>query len=97
MYSKTYYVYILTTKYNRVLYVGMTDDLERRILEHKNKAHNGFTARYSADKLVYFEESDDVGEIIAREKQIKGWLRKKKIDLIIEDNPEWQDLSAEWF
>ena len=97
MFSRTYYVYILTNKYNCVLYIGMTNDLERRMFEHKNKVNHGFTARYNVSKLIYFEETDDVGEAIYREKQVKGWLRKKKIDLINSDNPGWKDLSEDWF
>jgi putative endonuclease len=89
----SHYVYIMSSK-TRVLYVGMTNNLFRRMYEHKNKINMGFTARYNVDKLVYFEEVEN--EIIARnkEKQIKGWLREKKIKLIENLNPEWKDLSA---
>ena len=91
-----YYVYLLTNKTNTVLYTGVTNNLERRIYEHKNKVIEGFTKRYNVDKLVYFEETNDIKAAIAREKQIKGWLRVKKNQLIEKRNPTWQDLSAEW-
>ena len=89
---KTYFVYILTNKYNTVLYTGITNDLERRVNEHKRKTNNGFTAKYNVDKLVYFEQTSDVLSAIAREKQIKSWSRKKKNELIESKNPEWNDL-----
>ena len=90
-----YYVYLLTNKSNTVLYTGVTNDLQRRIYEHKNKLIDGFTKRYNVDKLVYFEYTTDVNIAIAREKQIKGWTRKKKNDLIEAINPTWEDLSLE--
>jgi putative endonuclease len=74
----------------------MTNDLQRRVYEHKNKLIPGFTARYNVTLLVYFEETCDVKSAIAREKQIKGWSRAKKVALIESTNPHWQDLSAEW-
>jgi len=92
----SYFVYIMTNK-SRTLYTGMTNDLERRVLEHKSKQIAGFTQKYNITQLVYYEETDDVGVAIAREKQIKGWLRKKKIDLIETMNPYWVDLSEEWY
>ena len=94
---KTYYVYILASKKNCTLYTGVTNDLERRIYEHKNNIIKGFTSKYSVHNLVYYEETNDVNEALALEKRIKGWLRKKKIALIESNNPEWKDLSKEWF
>ena len=90
-----YYVYLLTNKHNTVLYTGVTNDLRRRIYEHKNQLIEGFTKRYNINKLVYFEYTTDVKTAIEREKQIKGWTRKKKNDLIETMNPEWKDLSLE--
>ena len=87
-----YYVYLLTNKHNTVLYTGVTNDLRRRIYEHKNQLIEGFTKRYNINKLVYFEYTTDVKTAIEREKQIKGWTRKKKNDLIEIMNPEWKDL-----
>ena len=94
---RQYYVYILTNKKQGVLYTGVTNNLERRMYEHKNKLIPGFASKYHLKKLVYFEETTDVNAAIAREKQIKGWLRKKKVALIESDNPEWDDLSEEWY
>ncbi|KJS87710.1 MAG: hypothetical protein JM58_03340 [Peptococcaceae bacterium BICA1-8] len=88
-----YYVYILTNWSNNVLYTGVTNDLERRLYEHKNKMVKGFTKKYNVDKLVYFESTTDVRSAISREKQIKGWIRSKKNDLIENANPGWKDLS----
>ena len=87
-----YYVYIVTNKHNTVRYVGVTNDLKRRIHQHKTKQAYSFTKKYNADMLVYYETSEDVKATIAREKQLKGGSRKKKIDLIESCNPEWQDL-----
>ena len=91
-----YYVYIITNKYNKVLYTGMTNNLERRMFEHKNKLVKGFSYRYNCDKLVYFEHGTDAYGVIAREKEIKSWTRQKKIDLIEFINPNWNDLSLDW-
>ena len=91
-----YYVYILTNKRNTVLYTGVTNNLERRLYEHKNKMVEGFTAKYNVNKLVYYEETGEVVSALTREKQIKGWLRIKKEALINTVNPEWKDLSEEW-
>jgi putative endonuclease len=88
----TYYVYILTNKMNTVLYTGVTNDLDRRLQEHRSAANHGFTSRYQVHKLVYYEEFDDVALAIAREKQIKGGSRQKKIDLINRMNPKWVEL-----
>ena len=94
--DKTYYVYLLTNWNNQVMYVGVTNDLERRIYEHKNKLVDGFTKKYNVEKLVYFETTSDVLVAIEREKQIKKWRREKKNQLVVEMNPEWKDLSLEW-
>ena len=91
-----YYVYMLTNKYNTVLYTGVTNDLERRLYEHKNKVVKGFTQKYNVNKLVYFEQTNDVNSAIEREKEIKGWRREKKNRLVNSINAEWKDLSEEW-
>ena len=91
---KSYYVYIMSSP-SRTLYTGVTNDLERRVNEHKSGAVPGFTKRYKIDQLVYFQETNDIGAAIAAEKQIKGLLRPKKIALIEQENPTWRDLSAE--
>lgn len=93
---KQYYVYIMANV-ARTLYVGVTNDLSRRVYEHKQKLVPGFTSKYNLARLVYFETSGDARAAIAREKQIKGWLRAKKIALIEASNPEWEDLSARWY
>ena len=89
---KTYFVYILAN-HSRRLYTGATNDLERRMAEHREKQMPGFSKRYNLHRLVYFEETNDIQAAITREKQIKGWLRKKKIALIESVNPTWKDLS----
>ena len=93
--SKEYYVYIMTNTMNSVLYTGVTSDLEKRVYEHKLKLIEGFTKKYNVDKLVYFEVFDDINEAIGREKQIKSGSRQRKIDLIVNMNPSWKDLSSE--
>ena len=93
---KKYYVYIMTN-HSGTLYTGVTNDLERCVHEHKHKLVPGFTSKYNITKLVYYEEGNDVNEALAREKQIKGWLRSKKIVLIESANPEWKDLSVSWY
>jgi putative endonuclease len=93
--TRQYFVYIMSSQ-TRVLYVGMTNDLERRVAEHKAGATRGFTSRYRTRNLVYYEDMTDVWDAIEREKQLKGWTRAKKVSLLEEDNPEWADLSAEW-
>ena len=90
--SKNYYIYILTNKENGTLYTGVTNNLPRRIYEHKNKLVDGFTKKYSLDKLVYYEHFESVEAAILREKQIKGGSRKKKLELINSFNKEWKDL-----
>ena len=92
----TYYTYILTNWNNKVMYIGMTNNLERRLYEHKHHLIEGFTRRYNVDKLVYFESSFDVKAAIAREKQLKGWTRARKNALVESMNPAWQDLSKDW-
>ena len=92
---KNYYVYIMTNR-SRTLYTGVTNDLTRRVYEHKTKVIPGFTSRYNITQLVYYEVTDDIRAAIAREKQIKGWLRRKKTALIESVNPTWKDLSSEW-
>ena len=94
--GKQYYVYIMTNR-SRTLYTGVTSDLERRNYEHKGRLVPGFTAKYRIRQLVYFEVTQDVHAAIAREKQIKGWLRAKKVALIESVNPEWEDLSVGWY
>lgn len=93
--DKVYYVYILTNKSNKVLYTGVTSNLIKRVYEHKQKLVDGFTKRYNVNKLVYYDYSEDVYGAIQREKQIKGKLRKKKIEIIEKMNPEWNDLYEE--
>jgi len=88
-------VYIMSSK-SKVLYTGVTDDLERRVYEHKKKLIKGFTGRYNITNLVYYEVTLDVQSAIQREKQIKGWLRAKKIALIEKMNPSWLELSDSW-
>ncbi|MCX6810579.1 MAG: GIY-YIG nuclease family protein [Candidatus Berkelbacteria bacterium] len=88
-----YSTYILTNKSNKVLYIGVTNNLERRIYEHKSKIIPGFTAKYNLNKLVWFESFANVKDAISAEKKIKDWLRIKKINLIESKNKEWKDLS----
>ena len=94
--TKTYYVYIMTNN-SKTLYTGVTNNLERRVFEHKHGSVKGFTKKYNIDRLVYYDFCPDINEAIKREKQIKGWLRNRKIELIERDNPEWKDLSEGWF
>jgi len=91
-----FYVYILTNWNDQIMYVGMTNNLERRMYEHKNKLVNGFTKRYNMNKLVYYEHTTNVYEAIAREKEIKNWRREKKNKLVTTLNPDWNDLRLEW-
>jgi len=93
--DKEYSVYIITNRYNTVLYTGVTNDLNRRVYEYKNHLIKGFTAKYNVEKLVYYESTPDIYAAIQREKQIKGGSRKKKIDLIEGLNSEWRDLSED--
>ena len=89
---KEYFVYIMASA-KGTLYTGVTNDLQRRVYEHKNGLMPGFTLKYHINRLVYFEETSNVFEAIAREKEIKGWVRSKKVALIVSQNPEWKDLS----
>ena len=89
---KALYVYLLANKHNNVLYTGVTNDLIRRVYEHKNKMVAGFTKKYNVDRLVYYEVCSEIIVAIEREKQIKGWSRKKKHALIHALNPQWNDL-----
>ena len=89
---KHYYIYIITNKTNRVLYTGVTNNLARRICEHRNKIIDGFTKKYNVNKLVYCESFINPNDAISAEKRIKGWLRKKKIELVESKNPQWEDL-----
>lgn len=91
---RSFYVYILSNA-SRTLYVGVTNDLARRVLEHRSKSRPGFTAKYNVTQLVYFEETANVLAAIEREKEIKGWRREKKVALIKATNPTWRDLSQE--
>ena len=93
---KRYYVYIMASR-SRVLYTGMTNNLERRVFEHKHGKADGYTKRYRVTRLVYYEDYQRAVDAIVREKQIKGWLREKKIALIQSANPTWKDLSYNWF
>jgi len=90
--EKQAYIYFMSNRYNKVLYVGITSNLIKRIWEHKNKVVDGFTKRYNLNKLVYYEIYDDIETAINREKQIKSWPRKRKIELIHSLNPHWDDL-----
>ena len=94
--NNRYYLYILTNDHGNVMYIGVTNNLIRRIYEHKNELIPGFTQRYHVHKLVYFEETKSIKAAIAREKQVKGWLRSKKNTLVETINPEWRDLSQDW-
>jgi len=89
---KSFYVYIITNQHHTVLYTGFTDDLERRIREHKNKVHKGFAARYNCHKLVYYEDFNNPDDALHRERQIKRYKRVWKINLIESMNKEWEDL-----
>jgi len=95
--GKTYYVYMMTNKYNTVLYTGMTGFIAERGWQHKQKIIEGFTKKYNAIKMVYFETFKNVYDAIDREKQLKGWTRKKKEGLINKVNPDWKDIYREAF
>jgi putative endonuclease len=92
---RTFYVYILASR-RRTLYTGVTSNIRGRLYDHRNGVKSGFASRYNCTSLVHLETFSYVGNAIAREKQIKGWLRKKKIALIESSNPDWKDLSEEW-
>ena len=91
-----YYVYIMTNR-SKTLYTGVTGHILQRVWQHKNHGNEGFTAKYKIDRLVYYERFADVRAAISREKEIKGWLRIKKLQLIVSLNPEWKDLAADWY
>lgn len=92
---KTYYVYIMAS-WSKVIYIGMTNNLVRRVYEHKHEIIDGFTKKYQCKRLVFFESSNDVDSILEREKQLKRWGRHKKLVLIKRMNPDWKDLSTEF-
>jgi len=96
MYERTAYIYIMASK-SGTLYIGVTNDIERRVFEHKDGLCKGFTKKYSCNKLVYFEEIGDICEAILKEKILKGWSRKKKENLIKSQNPRWDDLTEKWY
>ena len=93
---KSFYVYIMSSK-AAVLYVGITNDIKRRVYEHKNHIFEGFTDKYEVDRLVYFETKRNATSAMKREKQIKAWRREKKVKLIDSINPDWEDLSQDWY
>ena len=93
---KDYYVYILTNEHGNVMYVGVTNDLARRLYEHRQELADGFTKRYHVHKLVYFEQTSSIEAAITREKELKGWTRGKKNALVETMNPVWRDLSKDW-
>ncbi len=93
---QNYYVYIVTNYTKTVLYIGITNDLERRMHEHRIRSTPGFASKYYCSRLIYFEDTVDIGAAIEREKQLKGWRRSKKEALINIDNPNWVDLSYKW-
>jgi putative endonuclease len=96
MHEQSYSTYIMASR-SHTLYIGVTGDLHKRVFEHKWREHDGFTARYHCDRLVWFENHQEVEKAIAREKQLKGWKREKKLALIEAGNPAWIDLSRDWY
>jgi putative endonuclease len=96
MHEGSYLVYIMASR-SRTLYIGVTGDLLKRVFQHKWKEHEGFTARYNCDRLIWFERHQDMGRAMDREKELKGWRRARKIALIESVNPTWSDLSREWY
>ncbi|MCF6180459.1 GIY-YIG nuclease family protein [Lutibacter sp.] len=93
---KKSYVYFMTNKNNTVIYIGVTSNLIKRVYQHKTKSYKGFTNKYNCDKLVYFEEFEDINQAIIREKQLKAGNRKRKEELINIENSDWNDLSDGW-
>ena len=91
-----YYVYILTNWNNKVMYIGVTNNLPRRVYEHKHHLVDGFTKKYNVGKLVYFEYGSDIRAALEREKALKGWTRARKNALVETENPQWRDLSLDW-
>lgn len=96
MHQGCYFTYMMASR-SRTLYIGVTGDLHKRVFQHKWKEHEGFTARYNCDRLIWFERHQNVQRAIAREKELKGWRRARKIGLIESANPTWADLSREWY
>jgi putative endonuclease len=94
--ERVYFAYIVASR-SLTLYIGMTGDLRTRVLQHKKRAHEGFSATYNCNRLVWFERFATAEDAIAREKQLKGWIRAKKIALIVKGNPGWSDLSEGWY
>jgi len=94
---KTFYIYLLASKRNGTLYIGLTNELERRIFEHKNNVSSSFTSKYKVHQLVYFEEYETYEQAFTRERQMKKWKRDWKIQLIEKENPLWKDLSSDWY
>jgi putative endonuclease len=94
--ERTYFTYIMASR-SHTLYIGMTSDLQQRVFQHKWREKDGFTARYNCDRLVWFQSFNEVSDAIDREKELKGWRREKKIALIEQANPTWQDLSRDWY
>ncbi len=93
---REYYVYIMTNR-SKTLYTGVTGNIVQRVRQHKEHMNDGFTTKYKIDRLVYYETFGDVHAAIAREKEIKGWLRIKKMQLIVSVNPTWRDLAEDWY
>ena len=96
MREHSYFTYIMASR-SHTLYIGVTSDLHKRVFDHKWKEHDGFTAKYNCDRLVWFEGHREIARAIAREKELKGWRRAKKIALIEAMNPVWVDLSRDWY
>jgi putative endonuclease len=96
MHEGSYFTYIMASR-SHTLYIGVTGDLLKRVFQHKWKEHEGFTAKYNCDRLVWFEAQQEITRAIAREKELKGWRRAKKIALIESRNPAWTDLSRDWY
>ena len=94
--AKTYYIYVMTNK-SGTLYAGVTGNIKARVWQHKNGQVEGFTKKYNITRLMYYESFGDISSAIAREKEIKGWVRRKKLDLIASVNPQWDDLSKDWY
>jgi putative endonuclease len=96
MQNRTYFTYMVASR-SRTLYIGVTSNLSARVLQHKQKMFKGFTAQYNCDRLIWFESFSEIEHAIAREKQLKGWSRAKKIALIVTANPTWEDMSEQWY
>ena len=95
--QKTYYVYIMASKKNGTLYIGVTSDLVKRVYEHKNELIDGFTKKYNVHDLLHYEVTYDIGAALLREKQLRKWKREWKMNLIEKENPGWKDLAAEYY